>query len=208
MFSTHYFQFCTEVITKIYKHYPNLSTEFHVFKCITDLFLFLHSFPPDYTETIPSIRQIDIPNDCWLYLIHSYQTFTHFIPQLDLTSLGTPIDYGFHSDYQNSITHIILTLLNRCKPLIDKSKPLITYKEAEFIQDILCPRLNKTDKPHLDTTIRSLCTKLNDLFITHNIYVLPDALQLLSNCWLYMINQPLSLRISLFYYITTENENR
>lgn len=207
MFSTHYFSFCTDIITKVYKHYPTTPTDWKSFHYLSDLFLFLHKFPPEYTNNISPhhikeckrLLSLPLDEDCYLYIVHSFYKFTQYIPHLDLNSFTTPIDYGFHTDTQNSITYIILQLLLRCTKFTKNT--LITQKDALFIQDIMCPKLRED----VDT-ITSLQIKLNDIFISHDLYVLPDAMHIVTLCWDYIHRNPLSLRIFLLYY-TLKNEN-
>lgn len=209
MFSTHYFSFCTEIITKVYTHFPNLPKDFQTFQSITHLFLFLSNFPPDYTipiqpSTIKECKRLlplSITNDCYSYIIQSFHTFTQHIPHIDMSTFSTPTDYGFHTDLQNTITHILLTLLKRTTTLIHTS--LITTKEARFISDICCPKLNTTEI----VVSPSLQTKINDLCISEQLYVLPDALTIITACWEYIHSHPISLRICILEYIAKENEN-
>jgi len=205
------FNFCIEVIQKVYTFYPQLPKTFDTFKTIIHSFLFLSHYTPDYTLQTPELNiyirlckqeLLHFDTDCYHYFAHLYMAYTHFPQKLELyikqqSPLGTPIDYNFQTDEHNKITHIVFTLLYSISQL--KQSTLFTKEDILFLRALTIPKIDLESQPKKENII--LDSKLHDLYRSMDYFMLPEASALLSECWLHLITQPFTLRLYLLYCV-------
>lgn len=112
------------------------------------------------------------------------------------------IDYGFEFEYQNNITQSILFILKSITSWLDFS--MIEIKDVEFVENCIIASnsiqnyqlftLNEDDLKNYNI----IKPVLESIIIKNDLYITNEACNQLCKLWIYLNNQPLSLRLLCF----------
>jgi hypothetical protein len=143
--------------------------------------------------------QLKLSPEAYTKLVNTINPFLYQLKHHTLDSFIIPSkqDYGFSFNYQNQITHVILKCLTSLTNWLNFT--MIEEQDIQFVKD--CLFVNHLDEYVIDSStpdILNLQSILTYIFQENQLYITSNALHECTKLWMYLNNQPLSMRIIAF----------
>lgn len=149
--------------------------------------------------SLSSYEEIISLNEYLIILLKQNYKIEDIIPQAKNEKF---IDYGFEYEYQNNITQAILFILKSITNWLQFS--MIETTDIQFVENCIIAfnsiEYYNSFKMNEDDLINYNIIKpvLERIIIKNDLYITNEASEKLCKLWIYLNNQPLSLRLCCF----------